>query len=87
MELAPPTCTARCDRTCLLLDWRECGRWVVKGLRNLVMGEAGQNKGRYTIVLLGLVAVLIGVLVLSGVISFADVARWLNRTEALLRGR
>ena len=55
MGLAPPTCTVRCERTGLLVSWRECGRWVVKGLRNLVMGEAGQNKERYAIILLGLV--------------------------------
>ncbi len=82
MELAPPTCTVRCGRTCLLLDWRECGRWVVKVLRNLVMGEAGQNKERYAIVLLGLVAVLIGVLILGGV-DFSEADRWLMRSGNL----
>ena len=70
----------------LLVSWRECGRWVVKSLRNLVMGEAGQNKERYAIILLGLVALLIVVLALTGV-SFSEVTRWLNRIEALLRGR
>ena len=58
----------------------------MKGLRNLVMGEAGQNKERYAIILLGLVALLIVVLALTGV-SFSEVTRWLNRIEALLRGR
>jgi hypothetical protein len=56
----------------------------VKGLRYLVKEEAGQNKERYAIILLALFALLVGVLILTGV-SFRDVSGWLNRLEAMFR--